>query len=130
MSKFWKKIYKSKYTGKEIDDAIGQVIEGGGGDDLAVVHISYNDQDELVADKTFNEIVALIDSGKIVCASYDNHAYTLLTANQNNISFLSPIEEYNSENSIINRSIINISKLNAVSIQYVSTVVTSITIES
>lgn len=31
MSKFWQKKYISKYTGKEIDDAIGQVIEGGGG---------------------------------------------------------------------------------------------------
>lgn len=27
---FWKKIFKSKYTGKQIDDAIGKVIEGRG----------------------------------------------------------------------------------------------------
>ena len=34
MSKFWQKKYTSKYTGKEIDDAIGQVIEGGGGTEV------------------------------------------------------------------------------------------------
>ena len=37
MSKFWQKKYTSKYSGKEIDDAIGQVIEGGGDIEFNVV---------------------------------------------------------------------------------------------
>ena len=37
MSKFWQKKYTSKYSGKEIDDAIGQVIEGGGGIEFNVI---------------------------------------------------------------------------------------------
>lgn len=28
MSKFWKKIFTSKYTGKQIDEAVGKVLDG------------------------------------------------------------------------------------------------------
>lgn len=49
MSKFWQKKYTSKYSGKEIDDAIGQVIEGGGG-------ISFNDISRSVDQKALNVI--------------------------------------------------------------------------
>lgn len=63
MSKFWQKKYTSKYTGKEIDDAIGQVIEGGGGGGVLVVTLTFNEATETVScDKTFNEISAAFAS--------------------------------------------------------------------
>ena len=49
MSKFWQKKYTSKYSGKEIDDAIGQVIEGGGG-------ITFNDESRSVDKIALNVI--------------------------------------------------------------------------
>ena len=154
---FWKKIYKSKYTGAEIDAAVAKAgdatkvtanptlagtesaltgLEVGttkykvGGDEIVFVHISSNDQEELIADKTYNEIVALIESGKIVCASYNNRACTLLINTSQAISFLTPIDNFDPEDHIIEQSIIAISNLDAVTVAYVSTVVTSITIES
>ena len=58
MSKFWQKKYISKYTGKEIDDAIGQVIEGGGGGVLVLSFAS-----ETTLNHTYAEVLAAYQNG-------------------------------------------------------------------
>ena len=69
MSKFWQKKYISKYTGKEIDDAIGQVIEGGGGElpDITVADygkmLTVNDQGKLIVKKVNYDIVLTSTDG-------------------------------------------------------------------
>lgn len=88
---FWKKFYKSKYTGAEIDAAIakadtvpavtsadagkalvvdeeGKIVAGeaGGGSDIFVFYVSEDENTgDPVFSKTFNEINAAIADGKI-----------------------------------------------------------------
>ena len=70
MSKFWQKKYISKYTGKEIDDAIGQVIEGGGGGELPDITVAdyekmltVNDQGKFIVKKVKYDILLTSTDG-------------------------------------------------------------------
>ena len=67
---FWKKIYKSKYTGREIDAAVGSATR---------YNIKYtvtpdNDTWAATCDKTYTEIAAAVSAGKLIQFELEIHA--------------------------------------------------------
>ena len=96
---FWKRIYKSKYTGAEIDDAIGQVIEGGGGGGSFAINITWDETEERYkADKTFTEIKQAAADGKYVYVfdPDDNLDYNTmpLTGNKSEVLVFSGVDRF------------------------------------
>ena len=67
---FWKRIYKSKYTGREIDAAVGSATR---------YNIKYTVTPEdntwtATCDKTFTEIAAAVSAGKLIQFEMEIHA--------------------------------------------------------
>ena len=67
---FWKKIYKSKYTGAEIDAAVGSATR------YNIKYIVSPDHDTwtVTCDKTYAEITAAVSAGKLVQFELEIHA--------------------------------------------------------
>lgn len=96
---FWKKFYKSKYTGAEIDAAVakagtvpavssadagkalvvdseGKIVAGeAGGSDIFAITLGYDQDTNPFFNKTYAQIAEAIEAGKTVILSMPDHSY-------------------------------------------------------